>query len=139
MGWTTTWQITVQPAQSWISCAHTTPTIRGTRDRTDHRTGSKTREQVFEITSLTPEHASPAQIAALIRGHWGIENKVHWVKDVTYDEDRSQIRTGNAPRIMAAMRNLAISIHRLAGATNIAHATRAAMREPNIARQLTGL
>lgn len=104
-----------------------------------HRTGETTREQIYAITSLTPAQASPENLAALIRGHWVIENRLHWVRDVTYDEDRSQIRTANGPRIMATIRNLAISIHRLTGATNIAKATRTAMRNPEHARQLTGL
>jgi predicted transposase YbfD/YdcC len=138
-GRTTTWQITTQPAQAWIGFPHAEQTIRLSRDRIEHRNGEATREPVYAITSLSPEQASPAELAAFIRGHWGIENRLHWVRDVTYDEDRSQVRTGNGPRLMAAIRNLAISIHRLAGATNIAHATRAAMREPEIARHLTGL
>ena len=62
--------------------------------------------------------------AAKWRGHWGIENRVHWVRDVTFDEDRSQVRTGSAPQIMAALRNLTISVIRLAGETNIAAALR---------------
>ena len=57
--------------------------------------------------------ARPAQLAAWIRGHWSIENKVHWVRDVTYDEDRSQIRTGTGPQVMAALRNAAIGALRL--------------------------
>lgn len=138
-GRTTTWQITVQHAQAWIGFPHAAQTIRLTRDRIDHHSGQATREPVYAITSLTPQEASPAQLAAFIRGHWGIENRLHWVRDVTFDEDRSQIRTGNGPRIMAAIRNLAISIHRLTGATSIAAATRAAMREPELARHLTGL
>lgn len=138
-GRTTTWQITCQAAQDWIGFPHAAQTIRLTRDRTDHATGQATREHVFAITSLTTQDASPAQLAALIRGHWGIENRLHWVRDVTYDEDRSQVRTGSGPRVMATIRNLAISIHRRAGATNIAKATRHTMRHPEHARQLTGL
>ena len=60
------------------------------------------------------------QLADYVRGHWGIENRLHWVRDVTFDEDRSQVRAGNAAHVMASLRNLAISVHRLAGATNIA-------------------
>ncbi|TAM66248.1 MAG: ISAs1 family transposase [Microbacteriaceae bacterium] len=138
-GRTSTWQITVQHAQDWIGFPHAKQTIRLMRDRIDHRSGDASREPVYAITSLSPEQASPAELAALIRGHWGIENRLHWVRDVTFDEDRSQIRTGHGPRLMAAVRNLAISIHRLAGATSIAHATRATMREPEIARHLTEL
>lgn len=135
----TTWAITCQTAQPWIGFPHAAQTIRLTRDRVDLRTGETSREHVYAITSLNPRDAPPARLAALIRGHWTIENRLHWVRDVTYDEDRSQIRTGNAPRLMATLRNLAISIHRLAGATNIAAATRTAMRNPEHTRQLTGL
>lgn len=52
-------------------------------------------------------------VATWIRGHWSIENKVHWVRDVTYDEDRSQTRTGTGPQVMAALRNAAIGAPRL--------------------------
>lgn len=52
--------------------------------------------------------ARPAQLAAWIRGHWSIENKDHWVRDVTYDDDRCQIRPGTGPEVMAALRNAAI-------------------------------
>ena len=69
-------------------------------------------------------HATDAQLAAFIRGHWCVENRLHWVRDVTFDEDRSQVRTGNGPRVMASLRNLAISLLRLAGASNIAQALR---------------
>lgn len=135
----TTWSITTQPAQPWIGSPGAAQTIRLTRDRVHCRTGDTSREHVYAITSLSPTDAPPARLAALIRGHWTIENRLHWVRDVTYDEDRSQIRTGNGPRLMVALRNLAISIHRIAGATNIAAATRAAMRNPEHPRQLTGL
>lgn len=138
-GRTTTWQITVQPAQQWIDFPHAQQTIRLTRDRHDHKTGAKTREHVFAITSLPADQATPEELAGYIRGHWGIENRLHWVRDVTYREDVSQIRTGNGAHVMASVRNLAISIHRLAGAGNIAQALRTAMRDPQIARQLTRL
>ncbi len=85
---------------------------------------------VYAITSLGPHQASPAQIAAWIRGHWQIENALHWVRDVTYAEDHSQVRTGNAPQVMATLRNLAISTLRQAGATNIAAALRHHARDP---------
>ena len=82
------------------------------------------RELAYAVTSLTPAEANPERLLALWRGHWGIENRVHWVRDVTFDEDRSQVRTGSAPQIMAALRNLTISVIRLAGETNIAAALR---------------
>jgi predicted transposase YbfD/YdcC len=94
--------------------------LRLTRTRTNRKTGKRTRETVYAITSLTAIDAGPDQIAAWLRGHWSIENRLHWVRDVTYDEDRSQIRAGHAPQVMASLRNTAISLLRLAGHTNIA-------------------
>lgn len=82
-------------------------------------------EEVYLITSLPPDQMSAAQLLAAIRGHWGIENRAHWVRDVTFDEDRSRVRSGAGPQVMATLRNLAISLHRLNGATNIAAALRA--------------
>jgi predicted transposase YbfD/YdcC len=81
-------------------------------------------ETVYAVTSLAAEQATAAQLATWVRGHWTIENRLHWVRDVTYDEDRSQVRTATGPRAMASLRNLALSILRIAGATNIAHAIR---------------
>jgi predicted transposase YbfD/YdcC len=87
--------------------------------------GQRTSKQVvYGITSLPPDAAGPAEIAADQRGHWTIENRTHHVRDTTFDEDRSQIRTGNSPRTMAALRNLAIDTFRAHGHTNIAHARR---------------
>lgn len=88
-------------------------------------------ETVHAITDLTLEQTSPAQLADALRAHWGIENRLHWVRDVSFDEDRSQIRTGHGPAVMATLRNLAISLHREAGATNIAQACRIVSRHPN--------
>lgn len=72
--------------------------------------------------------ATPRPDAGGVRGHWTIENRLHWTVDrtsgVSYDEDRSQTRTGNGPRTMASLRNLAITALRLAGHQNLAHATR---------------
>jgi hypothetical protein len=66
-----------------------------------------------------------------IRGYWPIETRIHWVRDVTYDEDRSQIRTGTGPHVMAAVRSAAIGVLRLAGITNIAAASRHHARNAN--------
>ena len=67
-----------------------------------------------------------ATLTAWIRGHWEIENKLHWVRDVTYHEDKSLVRTGNAPREMASLRSLL----RLDGHANIAAANRHHARDP---------
>jgi len=88
-------------------------------------------ETVHAITDLQFEQTSPAELADAARAHWGIENRLHWIRDVTFAEDLSQIRTGHGPAVMATLRNLAISLHRLAGATSIATACRTVGRHPN--------
>lgn len=79
---------------------------------------------VFAITSLSRQEAKPRDLARMLRGHWCIENGLHYVRDVTYGEDGSRVRTGSGPRVMASLRNIAIGIHRLNGETNMRHATR---------------
>ncbi|MGL4174447.1 MAG: ISAs1 family transposase [Dermatophilaceae bacterium] len=98
--------------------------------RTVTRAGKKTVEVIYLITSAGHHDAPPAVLAAWVKGHWTIENRLHHVRDVTYDEDRSQTRTGNAPHVMASLRNTAITILRLTGWDNIAAATRHHARNP---------
>jgi predicted transposase YbfD/YdcC len=88
-------------------------------------------ETVYAITDLRPHQARPDELAAWIRGHWQIENGLHWIRDVTFGEDQSQVRTGAAPQVMATFRNLVISLNRLAGAANIAAALRHHARNAN--------
>ena len=102
--------------------------------RTVTKNGKKTVEVVYLITS--DRDADPATLAAWVRCHWEIENRLHWVRDVTYQEDKSLVRTGNAPRVMATMRSLAISLLRLDGQTNIAAANRHHARDPQRTLQL---
>lgn len=100
------------------------------------RKGQATTETSYIITSLSPQQATPAQLLALVRGHWGIENRLHWVRDVTFDEDRCQIRTGAAPQVMAALRNLVIGLLRLCQSRNIAAALRTLAGSPRRALTL---
>jgi predicted transposase YbfD/YdcC len=86
--------------------------------------GKWSRQTCYAVTSLSVTQASPGQLAAIIRGHWGIEDRLHWVRDIDFGEDRSQVRTAAGPQVMASLRNLAITILRLAGATSIAAALR---------------
>ncbi len=81
-------------------------------------------ETVYALTSLDHRNADPRLLASWIRSHWTIENRLHWVRDVTEGEDHSSVRTGNGPQVMAALRNTAINIIRLRGGTNIAAAHR---------------
>jgi len=85
-------------------------------------------ETVYGVTSPAPADASPERLLNLVQDHWGIENRLHWVRDVDYNEDHSQVRTGSAPRAMATLRNLAISVLRLYGKSNIASAIRRCSR-----------
>ena len=101
---------------------------------------SEQRETVFCVTSLTPEKANAARLLKLNRDHWSIENRLHYVRDRTFDEDRSQVRKRAAPHLMASLRNLAIGLLRLAGAaTNIAAAARFFMRNVERAMELLGV
>lgn len=90
------------------------------RIRVEGKTGRPSEETAYVITSLTEEKADAQRLLALNRGHWEIENRLYWVRDVTFDEDRSQIRTQAAPQVFAILRNLAISVLRLRGWKNIA-------------------
>jgi hypothetical protein len=85
---------------------------------------------VYAVTSLTFAQASPARLADLLRGHWGIENGLHHVRDVTFAEDASQVRSGTAPQVMAALRNLAIGVLCRAGPVNLAATLRLSPPRP---------
>ena len=110
-----------------------------TREVIEKKTGLSRQEVVFGLTSLTAPKASPAQLLTLVRGHWTIENKSHWVRDVTFDEDRSQVRCGSLPQVLAALRNTAIGLMRWAGETKIAAACRKFAAQPWSALALIGI
>jgi predicted transposase YbfD/YdcC len=119
---------------------HAAQAIKLVRRRRPARPGAKWKTvTVYAITSLTATEADPVLLARWIRGHWGIENRLHWVRDVTYDEDRSQVRTGHGPQVMAALRNLAINTLRLRGTVNIAAALRHHARDPHRPLQTYGI
>jgi predicted transposase YbfD/YdcC len=96
-------------------------------------------EVVYGVTSLSPERASPDQLLKLWREHWHIENKLHYVRDVTFDEDRPQVRVRHIPQVMAALRNVTISLFRLLGWTNIAAACRRFAAQPQLALTAVGV
>jgi predicted transposase YbfD/YdcC len=110
--------------------------IQITSDRVVVATGERSTEVVHAICSAAFELAPPAMIAAWLRQHWSIENAVHWVRDVTLDEDRSTVRTGAAPQVLASLRNTALNLHRLTGADNIAEACRLTAFSPDRGIQL---
>jgi predicted transposase YbfD/YdcC len=110
-----------------------------TRTVTTRRTGKITQETVYLITTLSPAKASPERLLALIRGHWSIENSLHYVRDVTFGEDRSRLRTGQAPHILAALRNLTITLLHRAQYFEMAPARRHFACQPQEALALLSL
>ena len=87
-------------------------------------------QTVYAITSLHARQADPALLATWVRGHWSIEAGLHWIRDVTFGEDHSQIRTDHGPTNLAALRTLAINALRLTGYANIAAGLRQHARTP---------
>lgn len=98
--------------------------LRRTCERRILKTGKVRCAVTYGITSLSVQDATVAQVEALWRGHWAIENKVHYVRDVTFGEDAGQIHQGNAPHALATLRNGILNLLRLQGATSIADAVR---------------
>jgi len=115
--------------------------IQLTRERTQWNRATRqhetTREVAYAITSLTRMQANARELLEKTRGHWGIENRLHWVRDETFGEDRCRVRSGNAPQLLAAVRNAATSALRLEGFDNLAAALRNFGR--NSRRSLTWL
>ena len=106
------------------------------RSVTYKKSGKRRQEIVYGVTSLSPAEANPARLLCLCRRHWHIENKSHCVRDVTFDEDRSQVRCGSIPQVIAALRNLTIGLLRWTGETNIAAACRRFAAQPESALAL---
>ena len=104
---------------------------------TEHK-GKVSSEVRYAITSLD-ESVGAAKLLRLVRGHWGIENRLPYVRDVTLGEDGSQVRTGSAPAVMAALRNVVIGMLRAAGWANIAAGLRDIGWQPGAALRLLGL
>ncbi len=108
---------------------HAAQAVRITRTRII--AGKTSRETAYLIASLPAEHAQPADLHDWARREWHIENRLHWVRDMTFREDAHQARTGTGPAVAAVLRNTAIGYHRTNGETNIARATRRANRRPH--------
>jgi len=101
------------------------------------REKEKTRAFVrFFLTDLSPDEATPKRLSRLVRGHWSIENQLHYVRDVTFDEDRCPIRIGSGPRVVATLRSLVIALCRACRWPNIAPALRSVSYRPRQALRL---
>ncbi len=121
-GRTATRTIKVVTAPAWVGFTGAAQVAQ--LRRTITKDGKRSVEVVYLITSADHQGAPPPTLAAWVQGHWGIENRLHHVRDVTFDEDRCQIRTGAAPQAFAACRNLVIALLRRARYDNVAEALR---------------
>ena len=105
-------------------------------ERKHLRTGEITHQTQYGITSLAPQDASAEDLLTLRRGHWTIENKVHWIRDVVFGENASQVRTGGIPQVMAALRNTVLAVLRFNGYTKITETIRFFAARPKLAVKL---
>jgi predicted transposase YbfD/YdcC len=101
--------------------------------------GRTFQEERYVLTSLSARRATPADLLTLVRGHWSIENRLHYVRDVTLGEDANQTRKDSAPQVLAALRNAVLNLLRAAGHNNIAAALRQFAWQPHTAISLLGL
>jgi hypothetical protein len=96
----------------------------GRLERTITAGDKVTVEVQYVITSVPPQRAGAATLLGWVRGHWGIENRLHYIRDMTMGEDANRTRSGSGPQVLASLRNLAISTLRLDAVPNIAAALR---------------
>jgi len=106
---------------------------------TRKKPGEQRHEVVYGVTRLRLAQADPERLLGLVRQHWQIANHVHGVRDVTFDEDRSQVRCGSIPQVMAAFRNTVIGLMHWTGETNMAAACRRFAAQPWSALALLGI
>ena len=130
----------IEPAlATQLGFPHAAQFVAVRRERADLSDRLESTETSHYVTDMNGREAGPAELACYIRGHWGIENRSHYVRDRTFDEDRCQVRRGGAPQALATLRNLAISILRLAGFKNIAAGLRWMAWDHRRSLQLLGL
>lgn len=109
------------------------------REVTRLSTGEVRRERAYAVTSLTPAQADAAALLRLWRGHWGIGNRLHWLREVGLAEDRSPARLGSVPQGLAATRNIVLGLLRAHGHPAIAATCRTLARNPTATPALIGL
>lgn len=110
--------------QGWRGWPGLVTVCRVEREVWGRKPGSYEKETAYLISSLDTRRHTPQEFLALNRGHWGIENKLHYVRDVTMGEDACRVRKGSAPQVLAGIRNSVIALARRDGWTNIAAALR---------------
>jgi predicted transposase YbfD/YdcC len=103
------------------------------------KSGEHRHEVVYGVTSLSRDQADPERLLSLVRQHWSIEHKSHGVRDVRFDEDRSHVRAGSIPQVMAVLRNTAIGLMHWVGETTIPAACRRFAAQPWATLALIGI
>jgi predicted transposase YbfD/YdcC len=130
---------TSEALNEYLNFPYVKQVFKITRSRIAAKTGKiKSIEIAYGISSLSTEEANAKKILRLNRGHWEIENRVHWVRDVIFDEDRSQIRTGNGPQVMATLRNTIMSMLRKEGIKNVSQALKWNILNPSEILKMVG-
>ena len=126
--------------QGYITFPHAKQVFRIHRKTINIKSGKVTEDDAYGVTDLSAEQASPKDLLAYVRGHWHVENKLHYMRDVTYGEDKNQIRSGNGPRVMATLRNCAIGLLRRINAwTFVPQANRRCVWDPQFTVALLGV
>lgn len=136
------WALADPEVNAWAGIAgtvgepwpHLSQIIRLKRDRTIK--GETKIQTTYLITSLLPSEADAVALLTFNRSYWDIENRLHWVRDVTFGEDHSQVRSGSAPQVKAALTNLALTLLRRQGEKNIAASLRTLAARPKLAVSL---
>ena len=134
----TTRTIQVLPAPDDLPFPHVSQVFLIERHVTDLRGQPISAVAALGVASPAPDQASPADLAGYVREQWSVES-LHWLRDTLYQEDKSKVRTRNGPRVMAALRNLAIGALRMAGRTDVTEATRWAGRSMDRPFTILGL
>jgi hypothetical protein len=133
-------ELTVTTAlQDYLDWPGAQQVFRVVRRVVTKRTGEVRWETVYGVTSLRPTQITAVQLLRVLRQHWHIENRSHWVRDVTFGEDACQVRSGSLPQVMAALRNTVIGLLRQTGASNLAAARRYYAANPAAALALLGI
>jgi predicted transposase YbfD/YdcC len=122
----------------WPALAQVCRILREVEYVSGTRAGECQQEWAYALTSLPPSQGDAARLEQLWRGHWQIENGLHYVRDVTLGEDACQVRTQRAPANLAACRNAALNLLRQHGVTNVAAALRRHAMYPRQALALMG-
>jgi predicted transposase YbfD/YdcC len=124
--------------QGWLNWPDHRQVLRRTCRRVRLATGEVQEQVTYGVTSLDVREANAALLERFWRGHWTIENRVHYVRDVTWGEDAGQARVGSTPQALAALRNALLSLLRFLGWTSIADALRHYSAAVHRALQLVG-